>query len=131
MQRWSKSSNTSKFDLNQSKGDHHVPMEHSLSRQTFEFGKSISTAGKSILNFIQLSSFVGKHCKMWKILSYKAFELCIRTEKRYQLCGNAFSRVKQKYRKFRNLTLLYLTFFNILQPNFTISLNLESSFQLC
>ena len=43
------------------------PMDHSPIRQTFEFGKSIGTAGKSILNFMQLSSLVAKYCKIWKI----------------------------------------------------------------
>ena len=33
----------------------------------FEFGKSIRTAGKGILNFIQLSTLVAKYCKMRKI----------------------------------------------------------------
>ena len=42
-------------------------MDDSPISQTFEFGKSISTAGKSILNFIQLPSLVAKYCKMWKI----------------------------------------------------------------
>ena len=44
-----------------------LTMGHSPIRQTFEFRKSISTAGKSILNFIQLSSLVAKNCKMSKI----------------------------------------------------------------
>ena len=39
-------------------------MDHSPIRQSFEFGKSISAAGKSILNFIQLPSLVAKYCKM-------------------------------------------------------------------
>ena len=41
-------------------------MHHSFIRQTFEFGKSIRTAGKSILNFIQLSSLVAKIVKRGK-----------------------------------------------------------------
>ena len=41
----------------------YVVMDHSPIRQTFEFGKSISTAGKSILNFIQLSSLVANIVK--------------------------------------------------------------------
>ena len=47
----------------------HESMDHSTIRQTFEFGQSISTAGKNILNFIQLSPFVAEDCKMWKLLS--------------------------------------------------------------
>ena len=43
-----------------------TPMDHSPISQSFEFGKSISTAGKSILNFVQLSSLAAKYCKMWK-----------------------------------------------------------------
>ena len=39
-------------------------MDHSPIKQTFEFRKSISTARKSVLNFIQLSIFVAKYCKM-------------------------------------------------------------------
>ena len=46
-------------------------------------------------------------------------------------CGNAFSRVIQKYTKLENFTLLYFRHFTIfLQLNLTISLNLGSSFQL-
>ena len=41
-------------------------MDHSPIRQTFEFGKSISTAGKSIFNFMQLSSLVAEYCKCGK-----------------------------------------------------------------
>ena len=39
-------------------------MDYSPIRQSFEFGKSISTTGKSILNFIELSSLVAKYRKM-------------------------------------------------------------------
>ena len=42
-------------------------MNHSPIRQTFELGKFISTAGKSILNLAQLGSLVEKYHKMWKI----------------------------------------------------------------
>ena len=42
-------------------------IDHSLIRQTFEFGKSISTVEKSILNLIQLLSLVAKYCKIGKI----------------------------------------------------------------
>ena len=38
-----------------------------LIRQTFELGKFISTAGKSIINLVKWSSLVEKYRKMWKI----------------------------------------------------------------
>ena len=88
-------------------------MDHSPIRQTFEFEKSISTAGKSILDFMQLSSLVAKYCKMWKIWPRKVFEFCIllyyarKSVTTMWKCGNAFSRVIQKYTKFANFTLLY------------------------
>ena len=41
-------------------------MDHSAIKQTFEFGKSISAAEKSILNFIQLSSLLANYCKCGK-----------------------------------------------------------------
>ena len=44
-----------------------VIVDHSPIGQTFEFGKSISIAGKSILNFIQLSCLVAKYYEIWKI----------------------------------------------------------------
>ena len=94
-------------------------MDHSLIQQTFEFGKSISTAEKSILNFIQLPRLVAKYCKMWEIQSCKFGEFCIRLyyERKSVTtmwkCGNAFSRVIQKYKKFENFTLLYFQQFTI------------------
>ena len=39
-------------------------MYHSPIKQTFEFGKPISTAGKSILNLLQLLSLVAKYCNI-------------------------------------------------------------------
>ena len=47
-------------------------------------------------------------------------------------CGNAFSPRKTKVYQIRNLYItIFSTFYNILQPYFTVSLNLGSSFQLC
>ena len=95
-------------------------MDHSPIQQTFEFGKSISTAEKSILNFRQLSRLVAKYCKMWKIQSCKVGEFCIllyyerKSVTTMWKCGNAFSRVIQKYTKFANFTLLYFQQFTIL-----------------
>ena len=70
-------------------------MDHSPIRQTFEFGNSIRTAGKSILDFIQLSSLVTKYCKMWKIYrsivnfaNFVYFCTCIAHGKALPLCGN-------------------------------------------
>ena len=37
-----------------------------FSRETFELGGSISTAGKSILNLVKWRSLVAKYRKMWK-----------------------------------------------------------------
>ena len=83
-------------------------------RQTFEFGKSISTAGKSILNFKQLSSLVAKYCK-WKTWPHKICDFCILLYYARKSVittmwkfGNAFSRVIQKYTKFANFALLAL-----------------------
>ena len=111
-----------------------VTMDHSPIQQTFEFGKSISTAGKSILNFTQLLGLVVKYFKMWKIQSCKVCEFCIllyyerKSVTTMWKCGNAFSRVIQKYTKFANFTLLYFPHFTMFCNQ--ISLNLESSFQL-
>ncbi len=53
-------------------------MDHSPIKQTFELGKFISTAGKSILNLIKLRSLVAKYRKMWKIRkSCEVCEFCI------------------------------------------------------
>ena len=51
-------------DLKENKRILKYRIDHSPIRQSFEFGKSISTAGKSIVNFIQLSSLVAKYCKV-------------------------------------------------------------------
>ena len=87
-------------------------MDHSPIRQTFKFGKSISTAAKSSLNFIQLSSLVAKYCKMWNIYSCKVCKFCktfvLRTEKRYhyvEMWQRFFPR-NTKAHKIR-MTLLY------------------------
>ena len=101
------------------KHQHIKLMDHSPIRQTFELGKSISTAGKSILNFIQFLCLVAKYCKMWKIYSCKVCEFCIllyyerKGVTTMWKCGNAFSRVIQKYTKFANFTLLYFRHFSI------------------
>ena len=67
-------------------------MNHSPIRQTFEFGKLISTTGKGILNFIQLSSLDAKYCKMWKIYNPVKFAnfvfFSITHRKALPLCGN-------------------------------------------
>ena len=94
---------------------------------------SIRTAGKSIINFIQLSSLLSKYCKMWKILSRKACEFCIyfyyarKSSTTMWTSCNAFSRVMQKYScKIHKLYItVFSTFYNILQPDFTIFLNLN------
>ena len=56
-------------------------MDHSPIRQTFELGKFISTAGKSIINLVE------KYRKMWKIQSCEVYEFLyafvLRAEKRY------------------------------------------------
>ena len=52
-------------------------MDHSPIRQTFELGKFISTAGKSIINLVKLCSLVVKCCKMRKIQSCEVCEFCI------------------------------------------------------
>ena len=52
-------------------------MDHSPIRQTFELGKFISTAGKSIINLVNLRSLVEQYRKMWKIQSCEVCEFCI------------------------------------------------------
>ena len=71
-------------------------MDHSPIRQTFEFGKSINAIGKSVLNFIQLSSLVAK-CGKYSPVEFENFVyFCITHGKALPLCGNvAFSRVIQ------------------------------------
>ena len=94
-------------------------MDHSPSRQSFEFGKSISTAGKSILNFKQLSSVFAKYCEMGKIWPRKVCKFCIllyyawKSVTTMWKCGNAFSNVIQKYTKFAKFILLYFRHFPI------------------
>ena len=53
-------------------------MDHSPIRQTFELGKFISTARKSIIDLVQLRSLVEKYRKMWKIQSSAFLYLGIR-----------------------------------------------------
>ncbi len=85
-------------------------MDHSPIRQTSELGKFISTAGKSIINLVKLCGrLVEKYRKMWKIQSCEVCDFCI-------LLYYARKRVIT-FRKFS-------TFYDILQPNFTILLNL-------
>ncbi len=52
-------------------------MDHSPIRQTFELGKFVGTAGKSIINLVKLGSLVAKYRKMWKIQSCEVCEFCI------------------------------------------------------
>ncbi len=53
-------------------------MDHSPIRKTFEIGKFISTAGKSIINLVKLGRLVTKYRKMWKIQSCELVcEFCI------------------------------------------------------
>ena len=87
------------------------PMDHSPIQQTFEFGKSISTAGKSILNFIQLSNYKIQSCKVGEFCILLYYER--KSVTTMWKCGNAFSRVIQKYTKFANFTLLYFQQFTI------------------
>ncbi len=70
-------------------------MDHSPIRQTFELGKFISTAGKSIINLVKLRRLGEEYRKMWKIQSC---EVVLRAEKRYHFsnCDNAFPRVIKK-----------------------------------
>ena len=53
-----------------------ITIDHSPIRQTFELGKFISTAGKSI-NLVKLWRLVEKYRKMWKIQSCEVCEFCI------------------------------------------------------
>ena len=57
-------------------------------KQTFEFGKSISTAGKSILHFIQLSSLVVKFEKYSPVKFANFVYFCFTHGKALPLCGN-------------------------------------------
>ena len=88
-----------------------IDHSHSRIRQTFEFGKSIGTAGKSIVNFAQLSRLVqnivkcGKHSPI-NFTNFVYFSTMWE-------CGDAFSRVIQKYTKFADFTLLYFQQFTI------------------
>ena len=52
-------------------------MDHSPIRQTFELGKFISTAGKSIISLVKWCILVEKYRKMWKIQSCEVCEFCI------------------------------------------------------
>ncbi len=87
-----------------------MQMDHSPIRQTFELGKFISTAGKSIINLVKLCSLVEKYRKMWKIQSCEVCEFCMllyyarKSVTTFRKCGNAFPRVIQKYTKIANFT---------------------------
>ena len=97
-------------------------------RQTFELGKCISAAGKSIVNLVKLWSLVRKYGKMWKIQSFKVlYSFVLRAEN-----DNHIRNLIKKYTKIRKLQMTVLhKVYDILQPNFTILLNLWCSFQLC
>ena len=93
-------------------------MDHFPTRQTFEFGKSINTAGKSILHFIQLSSLVAKYCKMWKIPPRKVCDFYIlfyylRKIKRYHYVE--FTTKLHNFTKFRKGFLIVLKLFSNLK----------------
>ena len=85
-------------------------------------GKSISTAAKSILNFIKFSSLIKNivKCGKYSPVNFANFlYFGITHAKALPLCGNnAFSRVIQNYTKFANFTAVFSTFCNILQPQF-------------
>ena len=52
--------------------------------------------------------------------------LCAEKSNQISKCGYTFPRIIQQYTKFARA--IFSTFYNILQPNFTISLNLKCSF---
>ena len=115
-----------------------VSMEHSPIRQTFKFENNFSTVGKSFLNLVKLRSLVAKYCTMLKIWSCKACEFSIllyyagKSVTTFPHRGNAFPFLNTKVYKIRKLyRTIFSTLYNILQPNFTISLNLGRSFPLC
>ena len=84
-------------------------------RQTFQFGKSTSIAGKSILNFTQLSSWLQNIVKCGKYSPVKFANFCIvlhyeRTSVTTMWkCGNALFPRNTKVYKIRKL---YITFFS-------------------
>ncbi len=90
-------------------------MDHSSIRQTFELGKFISIAGKSILNLVKCEVWLRNIVKCGKY-SHAKFANFV-----YSKSGNAFARVIQKYTKFANFTWLYF-------PHFTIFCNQNSQF---
>ena len=63
-------------------------MNHAPIRQTFEFGKSISTAGKTTLNFIKLSSLVATYilkCGKYSVVKFAIlYTFVLHKEKRYR-----------------------------------------------
>ncbi len=73
-------------------------MDHFPITQTFESGKFISTAGKSILNLVKLRSLVAKYRKLWKIQSCEVCEFCMflyyarKSVTTFSKSGNAFPR---------------------------------------
>ncbi len=63
-------------------------MNHSPIRQTFELGKFISTAGKSILNLVKLESFVENIIKCGKYSHVKfaiLYTFLLRAEMRHHI----------------------------------------------
>ena len=96
----------------------YVVMDHSPIRQTFEFGKSISTAGKSILNFIQLSSLVANivkcgECSPVNFANFVYF--CITHGRVLPLCGNVVTLFPTLYKSIQNPQTLHNYTFDILQ----------------
>ena len=58
--------------------------------------------------------------------------VCEKQKKHISKSGYTFLRVAQKYTKYKNFTGLYFpTVYNVLQPNFTILLNLGCAFEMC
>ena len=113
-------------------------MDNSPIRQTFIFENNFSKVEKSVVNLVKLSSLVAKYCKMSKKYSPVKFAnfvyFCITNGKALSLCGNLvtlFPAYAKVYKILKLYITIFWTFYNILQPNFTISLNLGSSFQLC
>ena len=94
-------------------------MDHSPITQTFEFGKSVSTAGKSILNLIHLSSLAAKYCKTGKYSPVKFANFlyfCITHGKLLPLCGNVVTPFSAKVYKICKLCITifqhFTTFYN-------------------
>ena len=80
------------------------PIDHSPIRQTFELGKFISTADKSILNLVRLRSLVTKYCKMWKIQSCEVckFRILLYAQKSVTTFRNVVTLFRAKYKSIQN-----------------------------